>query len=125
MTTEGAGGVPTGRMDSRDRRDAWESWWCLDPSSRRRIRRTSPARVVAAILLLALGVCILDFAMTSGSAANRDFVCYWAAGQQLIRHANPYDGEAILACLIFRGNEVWQWTALRTHKNPGRGWSSL
>jgi Glycosyltransferase family 87 len=58
--------------------------------------RANPLRAVAAVSLLAMGVCILAFAMTANNAANRDFVCYWAAGQQLVHHGNPYDGPAIL-----------------------------
>jgi hypothetical protein len=58
--------------------------------------RVNPLRVVAAFLLLAFGVCILAFAMTGNNAANRDFISYWAAGQQLVNHGNPYDGNAIL-----------------------------
>jgi len=57
--------------------------------------RASPWRVVAVCLMLAFGVCILAFAMTGNNAANRDFVSYWAAGQQLVRHGNPYDSQAI------------------------------
>ncbi len=60
------------------------------------VGRVSPLRVVAAFFLLALGACILAFAMTGDNAANRDFICYWAAGQQLAHHGNPYDGAAIL-----------------------------
>jgi Glycosyltransferase family 87 len=55
-----------------------------------------PLRVLAAVLMLGAGVCILAFAMSSSNAANRDFISYWAAGQQLVRHQNPYDGAAIL-----------------------------
>lgn len=58
--------------------------------------KANPLRVIAAVSILAVGVCILAFAMTAGNAANRDFVCYWAAGQQLVHHGNPYDGAAIL-----------------------------
>jgi Glycosyltransferase family 87 len=31
------------------------------------------------------------------AAGSRDFVEYWAAGQQLLHHRNPYDGAAMLA----------------------------
>jgi hypothetical protein len=58
--------------------------------------KTNPIRAIAAVSILAIGVCILAFAMTANNAANRDFVCYWAAGQQLVHHENPYDGAAIL-----------------------------
>jgi hypothetical protein len=50
-------------------------------------------------------VCGLAFAMTSlflcavsfsgEIAGSRDFVVFWATGQQLIHHANPYDQEAM------------------------------
>jgi hypothetical protein len=51
----------------------------------------SPLRVLAATCMLAFGAGIIAFAMTSNSAADRDFIAYWAAGQQLTHHANPYD----------------------------------
>jgi hypothetical protein len=35
--------------------------------------------------------------MTRGDLATRDYLAYWAAGQQLVHHHNPYDGPAILA----------------------------
>lgn len=46
--------------------------------------------------MLAIGVCILAFAMSGSNAANRDFVCHGAGGHQLTNHGNPYDGRAIL-----------------------------
>jgi Glycosyltransferase family 87 len=58
--------------------------------------RVNPWRVVAAISMLMVGVCILAFAMSASDAANLDFISYWAAGQQLVHHGNPYDGDAIL-----------------------------
>jgi hypothetical protein len=58
--------------------------------------RVNPLRVFAAFSMLAVGVCILAFSMTGSIAANRDFISYWAAGQQLVQHGDPYDGEAIL-----------------------------
>lgn len=53
-------------------------------------------RMLAAAAILAVGVAILAFATTENTAANRDFVCYWATGQQLVHHANPYDGPEVL-----------------------------
>jgi hypothetical protein len=53
-------------------------------------------RGLAALCLLSIAVAILTFVMSSGDAANRDVVSYWAAGKQLVHHANPYDGPAIL-----------------------------
>ncbi len=54
------------------------------------------ARGIAIAFMLAFGVGILTFAMTSENAANRDFISYWAVGQQLVHRANPYDGPEIL-----------------------------
>ena len=61
-------------------------------------------RVIVEFLIV--GICTLAFALTtvgifaslleSHAAGTRDFVEYWAAGHQLARHANPYDGDAIL-----------------------------
>src|SRR3984885_10861262 len=59
--------------------------------------KTTPLRTIAAALILSVGVAILSFAMTSSNAAKKDFITYWAAGHQLIHHANPYDGPEILA----------------------------
>lgn len=54
-------------------------------------------RGIGACALLAVCAGILSFAMTDSSAANRDFVSYWAAGQRLVHHSDPYDASAILA----------------------------
>ena len=54
-------------------------------------------RVLAAATILAAGVAILAFGITRDSAANRDFVSYWAVGQQLSRHHNPYDPGSVFA----------------------------
>jgi len=58
--------------------------------------KKSPVRMFVAACMLAVGVCILAFATSGSDAANSDYICYWAAGQQLAHHANPYDGAAIL-----------------------------
>jgi hypothetical protein len=60
------------------------------------VTKRSPLRMIIAACMLAIGVSILAFAMRSSDAANRDYMCYWTAGQQLVRHTNPYDGAAIL-----------------------------
>jgi hypothetical protein len=57
--------------------------------------RVTPLRTIAALCMLAVGVCILSFAMNSNTAANTDFISFWAAGQRLVHHENPYDGAAI------------------------------
>jgi hypothetical protein len=62
--------------------------------------RVNPWRVVAASCIVVAGFClvagILFFGLSDKSAANRDFIEYWAAGQQLTHGANPYDGTTIL-----------------------------
>jgi hypothetical protein len=55
---------------------------------------------------LVVAVCTIAFAFTviglfmavlgKGAGGKRDFVEYWASGQQLVHHANPYDGNALL-----------------------------
>jgi hypothetical protein len=81
---------------------------CLDPSlptkSHARIRlparrqqvKTRLLRIAAIACLLAVATGILVVAMSDDTIGKRDFVEYWAAGQQLVHGANPYDGEAIL-----------------------------
>jgi hypothetical protein len=39
---------------------------------------------------------ILASLLGKDAAGSRDFIEYWAAGQQIIHHANPYDAAAIL-----------------------------
>lgn len=62
--------------------------------------KTSALRAVSASCIVVAGFClvvgILFFGLSDKSAANRDFIEYWAAGQQLIHGANPYDGAAVL-----------------------------
>lgn len=55
---------------------------------------------------LVVGLCTVAFALNASGivttlitdtyAGTRDFICYWASGHQLVQHANPYDGQAIL-----------------------------
>lgn len=54
-------------------------------------------RVFAAGAIVATGVAILALGTSENTASNRDYISYWAAGQQLARHANPYDQQAVLA----------------------------
>ena len=53
-------------------------------------------RIFAASCLVVLGIGILFLIVKTNSAGKRDFIEYWAAGQQLVHGANPYDGAAIL-----------------------------
>ena len=68
---------------------------------------TQRPRLVAVTEFLVVGICTCMFALTAvgicgsllakNAAGTRDFVEYWAAGTQLVRHANPYDvGEITL-----------------------------
>ena len=72
------------------------------------MRKEQPAqanRLRTLAELLVVAVCTLSFVFTVmgigagvlGTAApgTRDFVEYWASGQQLMHHANPYDGSAL------------------------------
>ena len=55
--------------------------------------------LVATVCGLAFGATVqmLCVALLSGSySGTRDSVVYWATGQQLAHHANPYDPAAIL-----------------------------
>jgi len=46
-----------------------------------------------ALALAAMFICVVPF--TGNIAGSRDFVVYWATGQQLVHHANPYDPESM------------------------------
>ena len=56
----------------------------------------TPLRMLAAFCMLVVAACILAFGTTTDVAANRDFIPYWSAGQQLIHHGDPYDSAEIL-----------------------------
>jgi hypothetical protein len=68
------------------------------------VRKRRKLQAIAEFLVV--GICTLAFVLTavgilasvlgSNAAGSRDFVQYWAAGHQLIHHANPYDAAAIL-----------------------------
>ena len=63
--------------------------------------RNEQFRKVAAAAIVAAGFCVLALlyamSMTDADAARRDFIGYWAAGQQIVRGASPYDTRAVLA----------------------------
>jgi hypothetical protein len=56
---------------------------------------------MAAAGIVALGTCIVATILALGvsgtNPGGRDFIEYWAAEQQLVHGANPYDAKAILA----------------------------
>jgi hypothetical protein len=68
---------------------------------------TRPSLNLRAIIeFVVVAICTVTFAFTAlgifaallrpGAAGSRDFAEYWASGQQIIHHANPYDSDAIL-----------------------------
>jgi hypothetical protein len=61
--------------------------------------KKNPFRVLAAAAIVVAGFCyvagIYSIGLSDQNASQRDFISYWAAGQQLMRGANPYDLEAV------------------------------
>jgi hypothetical protein len=63
------------------------------------ILRSIAKILIATVCGVAAGVTVQVFLVTLFSGpvlGSRDFVVYWATGQQLAHHANPYDGAALL-----------------------------
>ncbi len=52
--------------------------------------------MIIAGCILAVGVGILVLIVRNNNAGQRDFITYWAAGQQLIHGKDPYDFAAVL-----------------------------
>jgi Glycosyltransferase family 87 len=52
---------------------------------------------VVTSLLSIMGTVFVILTGPGHSVASHDFISYWATGQQLVRHGNPYDPKAILA----------------------------
>jgi hypothetical protein len=61
--------------------------------------KKSPLRMLAAVCITAAGLgfvaAVFSIGLSDKNAAERDFISYWAAGQQLIHGANPYDLDAV------------------------------
>ncbi len=69
------------------------------PSRSKKALSVAVNLAVASICGLSFGFTALGFfiSMLSGPViGSRDFVVYWATGQQLAHHANPYDRDALL-----------------------------
>ena len=64
--------------------------------------------------LAALTVCTIPF--TNSISGARDFVVYWATGQQLAHHANPYDAAALMQ--IERAAGLSSASAVGFMRNP-------
>ena len=75
-------------------------------------------RGMAAAALFSICGGILALAMSNGNAANRDFVSYWAAGQRLVHHSDPYNSAAVFSLEKSAG-----WSADRAllMRNPPYG----
>lgn len=62
--------------------------------------KTSPMRQVAAACIVLAGFCLVGAFFVTGltdkDASRKDFIEYWAAGQQLAHGADPYEGAAML-----------------------------
>jgi hypothetical protein len=69
----------------------------LPPAQERRDFAEVAIAVVAGLTLALTILFIFAMPVAGNLAASRDFVSYWATGQQLVRHANPYDRDAISA----------------------------
>ena len=57
-------------------------------------------RIVAGSCLIAitvLVVAVISSEISRDGVQDRDFLAYWAAGTQLVHHANPYDIPQVLA----------------------------
>lgn len=71
---------------------------------------------IVAVALLVVSSGFLAFALIfddTGDAANRDFISYWAAGQLLTRHANPYDAQSVFAIQKLAGFRDHQALVMR------------
>jgi hypothetical protein len=62
--------------------------------------KRNPWRILAAALIIAAGAAFVAgveyLTQTDEQATERDFIEFWAIGQQLVHHANPYDVPAIV-----------------------------
>jgi hypothetical protein len=86
------------------------------PPAQERIDVAQVAIAVAAGLALALTALLIFAVPVAGKlTGSRDFVSYWATGQQLVRHGDPYDREAISALEHSAGLDV---RAVLIMRNP-------
>jgi Glycosyltransferase family 87 len=82
--------------------------------------KLNPWRVVAAAGIVVFGVAVMvamySARLTNKDAAERDFISYWAAGQQLVHGKNPYDFEAVRRLELGAGKQSDE--ALLMMRNP-------
>jgi hypothetical protein len=85
--------------------------------------KSSPLRALGAASIVAAGLCFVLAIYIAGlsdkNAAERDFISYWAAGQQLVHGANPYDLQAVRKMELAAGREPEK--PLLTMRNPPVG----
>jgi hypothetical protein len=74
-----------------------------------KVPKTNPWRVVAALLMVAMG---------GNEATNRDYTEYWAVGHQLVHHGNPYDAPALLLILQAAGSKANEHTHMILRNPP-------
>jgi uncharacterized protein len=96
--------LPT--SDRQSSADAWDGTLPMPGETPEVVMPMQPKKLQAIAEFLVVGLCTVAFLLTAGgicasvlrsdAAGIRDFVTYWAAGQQLVHHANPYDGNATL-----------------------------
>jgi hypothetical protein len=70
-----------------------------EPRKKNQVLHVAANFLVAAVCGLTFGFTALGFFISNLSGpvvGARDFVVYWATGQQLAHHANPYDRDALL-----------------------------
>jgi hypothetical protein len=67
----------------------------LPPAQEHRDLAEISIAVVAGLALAITTLFIFAVPVAGNLAASRDFVSYWATGQQLVHHGNPYDRDAI------------------------------
>jgi hypothetical protein len=76
-------------------------------------KRRTPLRMLAAALMLSVGLGILLTVLQQSDVANRDSIGYWAAGRQILSHQNPYDQAAIRGLEESAGYNQPRWPLTR------------
>jgi hypothetical protein len=91
------------------------------PARRSRLRRFGAACLVVAGIFFALVIYIRIF--SDQSALDRDYIEYWAQGQLLAHHADPFDPSAILR--VQQTDGLQRETALISFSPPVALWFTL
>jgi hypothetical protein len=89
-------------FDRSDTESLWQAWSSL--------MNSGPVRKLAAACIIAAGFCFVTglfvIGLTDKNATGRDYIEYWAAGQQLVHGADPYDRISILRLEQAKGLEA-------------------